>query len=597
MTDPLDLLYRKPLGASRQGPLYNAFSYPTKISAESVAVFIACHTKPGDRVLDTFGGSGTTGIAALLCERPTAKMLQLAADIGVDPEWGARDAVVYELSEIGSLVARVMTHAPDPEAFAAAAERLLARAEQEQPALYQSVGPDGAVGALRHIIWADQVRCPRCATTTTYAEVRVRFAPLRFDDAHVCERCSYRGAPDDWVRVLKTRTDPWTGQEVTERVRVPWRIYGTSPSGNWVRDAVPEDAATEQALRQEGMPAGAPLQELRWGDLYRGGYHQGMTHLHHLYTARNFTAIATLLRLLDDEPVELREALRLLVLSYNATHSTLMTRVVLKRNSTEFVLTGAQSGVLYVSGLPVEKNVFRGLRRKIGVFRQAFALLHGMTGTADVITGSSTTLALPTASIDYAFTDPPFGAYIPYAEINQINELWMGRRTDTKFEAIVSPSQKKGISEYTHLLTEVFTETARVLKPGAEETIVFHSAHADVWQALATSLQEAGLTVLAASILDKTQSSFKQVSGHVAVSGDPLLRVRRTAAQETVTQAPTIDELADDVVASLVSGTGRSDDRREAAHSYSRVIGKALVAGATITLDAHRFYARRKGSN
>ncbi len=70
------------------------------------------------------------------------------------------------------------------------------------------------------------------------------------------------------------------------------------------------------------------------------------------------------------EDEDLQSALRLWVLSYNASHSTLMTRVVLKKNSKDFVLTGAQSGVLYVSGLPVEKNIFAGLRRKISVFRR-----------------------------------------------------------------------------------------------------------------------------------------------------------------------------------------------------------------------------------
>jgi hypothetical protein len=53
---------------------------------------------------------------------------------------------------------------------------------------------------------------------------------------------------------------------------------------------------------------------------------------------------------------DVRDALKLLILSYNATHSTLMTRIVVKRGQPDFVLTGAQSGVLYVSGLPVEKT-------------------------------------------------------------------------------------------------------------------------------------------------------------------------------------------------------------------------------------------------
>ncbi|OFQ99401.1 DNA methyltransferase [Alloscardovia sp. HMSC034E08] len=77
----LEELCASPLPASQTGALDNAFSYPTKISAESVALFIACHTKPGDHVLDVFGGSGATAVVALLCEHPTERMLTLA---GID---------------------------------------------------------------------------------------------------------------------------------------------------------------------------------------------------------------------------------------------------------------------------------------------------------------------------------------------------------------------------------------------------------------------------------------------------------------------------------------------------------------------------------
>jgi hypothetical protein len=51
-TDKFDKLYSKPLPSSRSGLFYNTFSYPTKISPEAVAIYIAMHTKPGDTVLN-----------------------------------------------------------------------------------------------------------------------------------------------------------------------------------------------------------------------------------------------------------------------------------------------------------------------------------------------------------------------------------------------------------------------------------------------------------------------------------------------------------------------------------------------------------------
>lgn len=590
----LAALYASPLPADRTGVLYNAFSYPTKISAESIALFIACHTEPGDHVLDVFGGSGTTAIAALLCERPTQRMLALAAQRGLSPNWGARNATVYELSEIGTLLARVMTSAPDPQVFTEAATRVIEAASELEPALYESVGPDGQAGVVRFIIWSDVVRCPSCAAETTYADTRVRYEPLRFDDKFGCS-CGYVGLPDDWPRVLEDVLDPWTGEALTRRRRVPWKVYGRSSSGNWSRDATDDDRTAEIEAVSRDLPVGAPIAQVRWGDLYRSGYHQGITHLHHLYTARNFRALASAWQAIDAEPAELREALQLLVLSYNAAHSTLMTRVVLKKNSRDFVVTGAQSGVMYVSGLPVEKNVFTGIQRKIKTFAAAFELLHGLSGNATIVTGSSAHLELADESIDYVFTDPPFGAYIPYSEINQLNELWLGQTTVNEDEAIISPAQGKGLAEYQTLLTSVFSEVARVMKPSADTTLVFHSSKASVWQALAASLRHAGLTVMEATILDKTQPSFKQVNGHVAVSGDPLLRVRKNESRRSSERATAASMSELSVINRARSGELAFTPRQQQ-HHFSELVGMALIGGIPITMDATAVYQSQSGT-
>ena len=42
--DSVRRLYETSLPSTRTGPLYNAFSYPTKISPEAIAVFIATPT-------------------------------------------------------------------------------------------------------------------------------------------------------------------------------------------------------------------------------------------------------------------------------------------------------------------------------------------------------------------------------------------------------------------------------------------------------------------------------------------------------------------------------------------------------------------------
>ena len=100
--DNIQTLYSKPLQSSRSGDFYNTFPYPTKISPEAIAVYIACTTNPGDLILDAFAGSGSTGVAALLCEYPTKRMQEIAEGLNVTPIWGARNVVLYEIGTYGS---------------------------------------------------------------------------------------------------------------------------------------------------------------------------------------------------------------------------------------------------------------------------------------------------------------------------------------------------------------------------------------------------------------------------------------------------------------------------------------------------------------
>jgi hypothetical protein len=280
-------------------------------------------------------------------------------------------------------------------------------------------------------------------------------------------------------------------------------------------------------------------------------------------------------------PDDTRDALRLLILSYNSSHSTLMTRVVVKKGQKDLVLTGSQSGVLYISGLPVEKNVIEGVARKAKAFKEAFTLIHGSASKVSVHNASSEKMDLSDASMDYVFTDPPFGDYIPYAEINQINEIWLGETTDRTKEIIVSEAQKKGVDSYGKMMGSVFGEIARVLKPDGMATVVFHSAHSEIWRSLAGAYGGAGFSVVAASVLDKIQASFKQVVSEVSVKGDPLLLLSKNAAQGQARRS--CREIADEIV-----GGSTCDDPQML---YSRFVGRCLETGVHMEMGAREFYA------
>lgn len=584
-------LYKAPLPSTRTGALYNAFSYPTKISPEVIAVFIAAHTKPGATVLDAFAGSGTTGLATLLCDRPTDEMRRMAETLGIKPKWGPRSAHLFEIGTLGSFVSETLCHPPEPEAFAAAVNELCRRAEEKLASLYIAKDANGAPGTLRHLIWSEILICPHCRSEVSLWDASVKTKPLSMSDTFRCKSCRKEVAVGACERALESSLDAFGRKQVTKK-RVIARVHGRSGSSKWQRPPTPEDYEVIARIAKARPPKSAPNADLVWGELHRSGYHVGIEKLHHFYTKRNFIAMATLFELAAEFQEDLRDALRLLVLSYNSSHSTLMTRVVLKKGQSDFVLTGSQSGVLYISGLPVEKNIIEGVRRKSKAFIDSFHMLHGSRSTVLVHNGTSESMPLKPHSVDYVFTDPPFGAYIPYAELNQINEHWLEKTTDRAREVIVSPSQSKGVKEYGAMMASVFKEISRVLKPEGLATVVFHSAHSEVWRALAQAYATAGFTVEATSVLDKIQASFKQVVSTVSVKGDPLLLLSKRSPDRAV--GKTNSEIAAEVIRAAGNGVPVDPQRL-----YSQFVGKCLQLGRDVEMDAKAFYAlaRAEGSS
>lgn len=587
-------LYSAPLPATRSGALFNAHSYPTKVSPDAIALAIATHTRPGGLVFDGFGGSCTTALGALLCSHPSAALKAKASALGLSPIWGPRRTVVYELSGLGSFIGETLTARPDPNVFVSAANRVLAEAERRVGWIYQS-GKTGLRSQARYFIWSDLLECEDCGKTTSLWDACVRFKPARILDRWKCRACGHNATLAGSSRVVERTFDSITGKSVRSNDRKLVRVADVEGGKMSTRASEAADLQLVGRIEREKIPSTVPIVSMlraggrEWGDLWRAGYHKGITHVHHFYTRRNLIALGTLHELVQGEKPEIRDALRLWLSSYNHSHSTLMSRVVAKQGQKDLILTGAQSGVLYISGLPVEKNVFYGLRRKLKTFSDAFESLRSTNGLVEVRQASCTEIDLPDASVDYVFTDPPFGGNIPYSEANFISEAWLGRYTTQREEVVVSQSQQKSLSSYGTLLTRAFREMRRVLKPSGRATVLFHSTQADVWGALRGAYSNAGFEVELSNILDKQQGSFKQVTTKNFAKGDPMLLLRRKK-----TRTLKIATNSSETIERLVNAATRLNDPNESLPErlYSRFVEYYLAHDAHPPIDADEFYAQ-----
>lgn len=181
-----------------------------------------------------------------------------------------------------------------------------------------------------------------------------------------------------------------------------------------------------------------------------------------------------------------------------------------------------------VPGIMNEQNVFKAFARKAATISWYFREAPRVSRQLQVSTQSACDLSqLPNQSVDYIFTDPPFGGNINYSEMNFLWEAWLRKFTETREEAIVNAIQHKNYHEYEVLLYKAFSEMHRVLKDDAWLTVVFHNSSEKAWRCIQNALMDGRFQVQGTQTFDKKHGTFKMFISDNAVGYDLVLHCRK----------------------------------------------------------------------
>lgn len=264
---------------------------------------------------------------------------------------------------------------------------------------------------------------------------------------------------------------------------------------------------------------------------------------------------------------------------------------------------GVLSGTLYLPSLSAEGDVIKAIEGKFKDFQKVFQMTHTFRGALCETSSSTQLKTIPNNTVDYIFTDPPFGDNLNYSELSFIWESWLNVLTSNKAEAIVNDVQGKGIAEYQSLMTNCFLEFYRVLKPNRWMTVEFHNSKNAVWNAIQESLGRAGFIIADVRTLDKKQGSFKQVNNTSAVKQDlvisaykPKEKFRREfeekAGTEETAWAFVRQHLANLPVVVDADHDGKIDiiSERQAYLLFDRMVAYHIMNGIPVPIDASDFY-------
>lgn len=442
----------------------------------------------------------------------------------------SRKVINNDLSPIATFISYIYNNPINVEEFEKEAKGLLEDCKRELGWMYKTNhkiedlkyrdSKKEIKGDINYIIWSDVFICPNCGNELIFWDIAVDKKEGKIREVFNCCNCNANLKKNDCERVWESFYDERLDKTVTIAKQVPVLINYSIGNKRFEKRPDNEDFELIRKINNSKIPYWYPTDELPVGyNTEQPRRSHGITHVHLFYTKRNLFVLSYLMEKIRKKG---NKALAFLVQSYNLTHSTKMSRIIFKKGNNKPILTSHQSGTLYISSLPVEKNLINGiLNTKLNIVVNALSKIS----EKNIVTTQSMTKIenIPDNSIDYIFTDPPFGANINYSELSFIWETWLKVFTNNKPEAIINPVQKKDLTDYQNLMTESIKEYYRVLKPGRWITVEFSNTKSSVWNAIQDGLQRAGFVIANVSALDKKQGSFKAVTTTTAVKQDLII--------------------------------------------------------------------------
>ncbi|MFC1887011.1 DNA methyltransferase, partial [Thermodesulfobacteriota bacterium] len=533
---PKDKYHRGPFAADvsegKTHPLYSAHAYHTKVPHRAIMRYILHYTQPGDLVMDGFAGTGMTGVAAQLCgSRQEVQALgyrvqddgTILDDHGLPfSQLGARSVILNDLSPLASFIAANYNTPTDIDLFEMEAKRILREVDEELGWMYETNHKEEKTkGRINYTVWSEVLTCPECGDEIVFVKEAFDSKSKSIKKSFDCPHCGASLTKNKLEVLYDTYFDNAIQETCRRPKRVPVLINYSVGKTKYEKEPDDEDLKILRRIEKLSLPTEVPTLKLPDMQMARVGRMKttAVTHIHHFFLPRAAQALSAVWRRAAKKN---QTDLRNLLLFF--AEQAIWTGSVLNR----FRPTGYSqvnqylSGVFYVPSQHSEPSPWYILKGKLSRLTKAISVLP-LDRQGLVSTGDCATLPCPKGTLDYIFTDPPFGENIYYSDLDILIESWHGVLTNAGPEAIVDRVKGKDLRHYQNLMLKCFRQYFDALKPGRWITVEFSNSQASVWNSIQTTLQEAGFVVANVAALDKKQRSFQSVTSPTAVKQDLVI--------------------------------------------------------------------------
>lgn len=573
--------YAADISEGKNNPIYMAHAYHTKVPHPAIMRYILHYTQPGDIVFDGFAGTGMTGVAAGKCAEVN--------EITKNAQIGLRRAICNDLSPIASFISYNFNNPCSEDLLLKDAERIIKEVKQEFGHLYEVKEDGKVVSDFSYILWSEVFTCSECGNEIVY--LKDAFDPKSKQKDFRCSKCGMQLSKKSMDKCIETRTSN-AGYIAQSNKWKPCLIRYKKGS-QWIETEIEEGMLESEPDFSLLYSTIIPNSKIPEGFNTNQILRTGRDNVADLYTKRNLVIFTNLWQKSIDNPL-LRFALTAILVKTGS----ILHNVGFKDGKIN--LAGALPNVLYIPSIFAERNIFELLKGKLrDIAKIQSSTLHRTTSQVQ----SATDLRnVKNNSVDYIFTDPPFGANIMYSDLNFIHESWLKVITNPACEAIQNPNQNKVLEDYQDLMTQALKEYYRVLKPGKWLTVEFSNTSAAVWNAIQYSLTKAGFTVASVAGLDKQQGSFKGQTTTTAVKQDLIISCFKPSQRliDLFNQTTEPEKNVWDFVGELLEHLPVHIEREQKTTSvverspkilFDRLISYYVQRGFPVPIDAGKFQA------
>ena len=501
---------------------YMAHSYHTKVPHKAIMKYILHYTNPGDILFDGFCGTGMTGVAAQMCDSPDFEQKALIEKEMPFVKWGGRKAIMIDLSPIASFIAASYNQHINIVAFQKEAEEILADCHSKFDWMFETKHQDNlifgdSIGHVNYIVWSAVSLCPHCGKEIILYDAMWNPDTKKISEKFFCPQCQSNIHKNDCSHSVTNELDEITGEVHKKRKYMPVLLNYSFRKKRYEKYFDESDWETFRKVQSMLLGDGVPKTPMMykgemWGETWRAGYHFGITHVHHFYYKRTLLILEYLYE-------RCKKNCRLFFWFTSCLPKlNIMNRYMPQHGSR--ALVGPMSGTLYVAPLSVENNVIDQFEFQLKKMVKINCADVGNCVSTQSLANADN---IPSNSIDYIFTDPPFGGNLIYSELNSLSEAWLRVSTNNIDEGIVCSAQNKSTTEYAQIMTACFEQYYRVLKPNRWITVEFHNSQNSVWYAIQQAIAVAGFIIADVRVLDKQKGTIKQLINTTTVQQDLVI--------------------------------------------------------------------------